>query len=319
MSKLNLLIHVNAYEDTNPSNNPSNNLCKWQRDSQGIDISEPESKSLSLPAGQAVSLFSGSISNSSDASTTWNIALKSGTSQTYKISKASGTSPAFRVQRTSGADATTGVTVTKNTSLITLSSTVGTSLNLITGGVVVGDEVRIGSLFNLANQGKFKILARTATSLTFEHNSGVAEGPIVLGAGFASQLDIFSSDGVQVGNQVDLIAGFSLVSFSTYEITDVSPDYIEIFSLKALPTENGISNNPSALLIYNNAKSFVYIESDKKLEIKINGSATPNGLEPMAAGTALKPGVFMSSSSIKSLEITNKSQDVANIFFVTAE
>ena len=319
MSKLNLLIHLNAYQDANPSNNPSMNNWKWQRDLQGLDISEPESKSISLPAGQSLSLFSGSIATSADGTTTWDIALKSGTSNTYKISKAAGTSPEFRTQRTSGADATTQITITKNASLLTLSSTSGTALDLIVGGVIVGDEVRIGSLFNISNRGKFKILARTATSLTIENNAGVAEGPVTLGASFASELDIFSSDGVQVGDKVDLIDGFSSVSFGTYEITDVSPDYIEIFSASALPAESGVSNSPNALLIYRNAKKFIYIESNKALEIKIDDSETPNVLEPMNAGISLEPGIFMSSSSIKSLAITNKSQEVADIFYVVAE
>ena len=319
MSKLNLLIHLNAYQDENPSNNPSQNNWKWQRDMQGLDISEPESKSISLPAGESLVLFSGSVTTSADGTTTWDIALKAGTSNTYKISKAAGTSPAFRTQRTSGADATTQITITKNASLITLASTGGTALNLIVGGVVIGDEVRIGSLFNVTNQGKFKVLSRTATSLTIENSVGVAEGPITLGAGFASQLDLFSSAGVQVGDKVNLIAGFSSVSFGTYEITDVSSNYIEIFSAKALPAELGVSNSPSALSIYRDAKKLVYIESNQKLEIKIDGSATPNGLEPMNSGTAMKPGVFLSSSSMKSLEITNKSQSIADVFFVTAE
>jgi hypothetical protein len=286
---------------------------------QGLDIAEPESKSISLPAGQSATLFSGSVSTSADGTTTWNIALKAGTTQTYRISKAAGTSPAFRTQRTSGADATTVVSVTKNASLITITSTGGTALNLIVGGVVVGDEARLGSLFNPANQGKFKVLARTATSLTIENSAGVAESSILLGAGFASQLDIFSANGVQVADKVDLIAGFSSVSFGAYDITDVSPDYIEIYSLAALPSESAVSNSPSALLIYRSAKSFVYIESDQKLEIKIDSSATPNSLVPMAAGTSLKPGLFMSSSSMKSLEITNKSQDTAEVFYVTTE
>jgi hypothetical protein len=318
-SKMNLLVHLNAYQDANASNNPTQNNWKWQRDIQGINIEEPASKSLNLPAGQSVELFSGAVDTDADNTTTWNIALKAGTSQTYVISKASGTSPAFRTARVSGADATTQITVTKNASLLTFTSTGGTALNLIVGGVVVGDDVRLGSLFNAVNRGKFKVLARTATSFTIENPSGQAEGPITLGAGFADQLSIFSADGVQVGDKVDIVAGFSSVSFGTYEITDASPDYIEIYSLEALPTESGVSNSPSAFLIYRDAKSFVYIESNQKLEITIDGSSVPNSLEPMRAGTSAVPGVFMSSASMKSLEITNKSMETATIFYVTAE
>lgn len=319
MSKLNLIVHVNAYQDNCATNNPSQNNFKWNRDLQGVDISEPTSQSISLPAGQSLSLFSGSVSTSADNTTTWDIALKSGTSSTYRISRNSGTSPAFRTARTTGADATTQITVTKNASLLTFTSTGGTALDLIVGGVAVNDDVRIGSLFNAVNRGKFKVLARTATSFTIENASGQAEGPITLGAGFADQISIFSAAGVQVGDKVDLVAGFSSVSFGTYEITDVSPDYIEIFSNESLPAETAVSNNPEALVIYRNAKSFVYIESDKKLEIKIDNSATPNSLEPMNAGTSVVPGMFLNSSSMKSLEITNKSTETAKIFYVTAE
>ena len=103
------------------------------------------------------------------------------------------------------------------------------------------------------------------------------------------------------------------------KITDVSPDYIEIHSIEALPEESSVSNDPSVLLIYRDAKNFVYIESDKELEITIDNSATPNKLEPMRAGTAQTSGVFMSSGSMKQLDVTNKSLDNATIFYVTAE
>lgn len=319
MSKLNILLHLNAYQDQNASNNPSQNNWKWNRDMQGIDISEPESKSLSLPAGQSVVLFSGSLTLSSDSTTTWDIALKSGTSNTYRISRNSGTMPEFRTARIPGADATTEITVTKNATLMTLTSSGGTALDLIAGGVTAGDEVRIGDVFNVANRGKFKVLNRTATSLTVENNSGVAEGPVVLGVNFAEQLSIFSADGVQVSDQVDILSGFSPVTLGSYEITDVSSDYIEIFSLSALPSETNVSNDPAALSIYRSLKNLVYIESNRKLEISIDDSLIPNKIHPMNVGTTLKPGIFLTSGPMKKLEITNKSQETADVFYVTAE
>lgn len=319
MSKLNLLVHLNGYEDENPTNNPSRNNFKWNRDIQGVDISEPASRAITLAPGQTHSLFSGSVTTSDDATTTWDIALKPGSSNTYRISHNAGTAPEFRTARTSGADATTQVTVTKNAKVLTFTSTGGTLFDLITNGVVVGDIARIGSGFNAVNQGKYKIIALTATSFSVENEVGQAEGPILLDADFADDINIHSQDGVQIGDKVDIIAGFSSVSQNTYEITDVSHDYIEFFSLDSLPVESGVSNNPSALLIYRDAKQFVYIESDQKLDIKINGSTVTNQITPMSAGTAKKPGVFMSSASIKSAEIENTSQSFANIFYVTAE
>lgn len=316
---MNLLVHVNAYEDETNTNSPTMSNVKWHRELQGIDISEPESKSLKLNAGQSLTLFSGTVSTSDDNTTTWDISLKAGSTNVYRISHSGGTAPNFRTAKTSGADATTEVTVAKNAKLLTFTSTGGTPLDLIANGVVVGDEVRVGAGFNGSNQGKFKILALTATSFTVEHETGQAEGPIVLGGSFSEVINIYGADGVQVGDKTDIVAGFSSVTFGTFEITDVSHNYIEIFSSESIPSEVTVTNSPAAMNIYRDAKQFLYIESDKKLDIKINGSTTPNEIQPFQVGVAQKSGVFMTRASIKSAEIENKSQETANIFYVSAE
>jgi hypothetical protein len=318
MSKLNLLVHINGYEDENPTNNPNRNNFKWNRDLQGICIEEPNSRTLSLAPGQTHSLFSGSVSTSDDGTTEWDLAPKSGSSNTYRISHSGGTAPVFRTSRDSAADATTEVTVTKNAKVVTFTSTGGTVFDLIANGVIVGDLARIGTSFNALNQGKFKIIAITATSFSIENEIGQVEGPIVLGATFADQINIHSQDGVQIGDKVDIIEDFSPVTQSTYDITDVSHDYIEFLSLDSLPVESGVSNSP-ALFIYRDAKKFLYIESDQKAEIKIDGTSVTNKIEPFQIGTSKKVGIFMSSSTIKSAEITNTSQSTSNIFYVTAE
>lgn len=316
---MNLIVHINAYDDDTSTNSPTRNNVKWNREMQGIDISEPESRSLRLGAGQSLSLFSGTISTSDDATTTWDIALKAGSTNVYRISHNAGTAPVFRTARVSGADATTEVTITKNAKLLTFTSTGGTVFGLIANGVVVGDEVRLGTGFNAVNQGKFKILALTATSFTIENEAGQAEGPIVLDADFADDVNIYSTDGVQVEDKIDIVAGFSSVTFGTYEISDVSHDYIEFYSSGSIPAESGIVNTTAVMDIYRDAKQFIYIESDKKLDVKINGSAVTNQIEPFSIGTARASGVFMSRASLKSAEIENKSQETANIFYVVAE
>jgi len=313
MSRMNLLAHLNIYEDANPTNNPTMNNVKWTLDQQGLEINEPESKSLILQAGESLSLFSGLVAISDDGTTTYDLALKAGTSNTYKISHNAGTAPAFRAARTTGADNTTEVTVTKNGPVLTFTSTGGTLLSLIVGGCQVGDEVRIGGSFNVANQGKFKILALTATSFQIENSAGQAEGPITLAA--ASDIQIFSAAGVQVGDKVSLESGFSSLTLGTYEITDVNPDYIEVYNIKSLPEETSIQTQ---LKIYNNSKQFIYIESDKKLSISIDGTAVGK-IEQLRAGTQLKKGIFVKSGEAYQASITNISESAAKIFYVIAE
>ena len=315
MSKMNLIVAINAYNDINPTNHPSKNITKWVSDLQGIDITEPVSSSIALASGETLSLFSGEVVISDDNTTTYDLSLKTNTSSTYVLAHNAGTAPIFRVAKASGADATTEITITKNGPLLIFSSTGGTALSLISNFVVVNDEVRIGSLFNDANQGKFKVLARTATSFTIENSAGQAEGPIVLGADFATQITIQTHSGVQVGDKVKISASFSSISFGSYEITDVGSDYLEFYSLKSLPSESNILSN---LQIFNNSKQFLFIESDKKVSITIDGVAG-GSIEPFTLSTVLKPGMFLRHSAMFSASITNDSADTATIYCLSAE
>lgn len=318
MSKLNLVLNISAYEGDAISNSPTMYNVKWGRELKGIDVSEPESKSLNLEAGGSIELFSGSIALNSDNTTTWDIALKSGSSNVYRISHNSGTSPDFRTKRTSGADDTTEVQVTRNAKLAIFTSVGGTNLDLIANGVQVGDVVRIGSGFNANSQGQFKIIALTATSFTVENEIAVAEN-LVLGTDFDEDINIYSNAGVQVGDKVEIQSGFSSVSFGTYEVVDVSHNYVDFYSSESLPSESGITNTTPAFSLYGDAKQFIYVESNKKVQVIINESTTPNTIEPFLVNGCSKSGVFMSKSTIKSCTIENTSQDNATIFYVLAE
>jgi hypothetical protein len=313
MSKLNLFLAITAYEDENPTNNPSKNIFKWVNDLQGVSIEEPSASTVKLAPGQVLSLFSGEVALSDDGTTTYDLSLKIGTASTYVLKHNAGTAPVFRTPRSLSQDATSEITVTKNATLATFTSSGGTPLNLAT--LVIGDEVRIGSQFNVSNQGKFKVLSKTATSFTVENSLVSPEGPVVLGATFEDQVKAYSSAGVQIGDKVAIDSGFSVVSQGTYEITDVQDNKIEFYSINALPQEFNIPEN---LRVFNQSKKFIYVESDKKVSISINGTNS-NTIEPVALGVKLKSGCFMQNTTMSSAEITNNSQETATVTFATAE
>lgn len=319
MSKMSLLVYLNGYEDINNSNNPTLSIFKRDRQYTGMDVSEPNSNVKQLAPGETFDLFSGSVALHSDLTTTYDIAPETNSTVNYRISYNSGTAPLFRTPRISGSDATTTVSVTKNAKLITIASNTGTALSLIAGGVIVGDEVRLGSVFNVANQGKFKVVAVSATSLTIQNELGVNEGTVALGVGFSDMLNIYSSTGVQIGYKIEILSGFSLTTQGTYDIVDVSHDFIDIFSSSPLPIETNISNNPAAFIIYQHAKQFLYVESSSEIQLFLNDSATPNIIEPITLGTDLKPGLFLISSVIKKAQVINTNSTVATIYYITAE
>lgn len=314
MSKFNLLFFLNAYKDAASTNQPNFQNFKWSREINGLSASKPLSQELSLAPGESKTVFDGTRALSQDGSTVYSLALKVGASSIYVLKHISGTAPAFRTARSSAADATTQITVTQNGPLLIFTSTGGTALSLIAGGAVVGDYVRLGSLFDVNNQGEWKILALTATSLTVKNDIGVAQGPITLAAGFDDQLRVYGALGVQVDDTLNITGGFSIISRDAYKITAVSDNLVEFSSLEVLPTEASVTTN--ALAIYSAAKQFVYLETSEKVSLIINGIATGD-VEPFLVGN--KPGIFVKTATMWSLAITNQSTDPASVYVAAIE
>jgi hypothetical protein len=314
MGKLNILVYLNAYKDANASNNPSLNNFKWTREVQGVEADKAQSVEFTLSPGESRVLFSGARAILSDNTTEFAFSLKSGTTNTYKISYVSGQIPAFRTGRAIGSDATTVVTVTTSGALATFQSTGGTIYSM--SSVVVGDEVSIGTAFDAANRGRFKVLAKTADSFTVENTSAVAESAVVLGPTFADEVRIYSASGVQVGDKIKLGSGFNLLNQATYEVTGVQDNLVEFFSASTLPPEPSVTGPD--VTIYSSAKKVMYLETNKKVGIEINGQQE-SGLEPFIEGNNSLPGVLLKRSTMWSVEVTNESTDMATLYFASVE
>jgi len=314
MPKLSALIYLSSYSDATSSNNPSLSNFKWAREFTGIPASNPVSAAHSLAPGESKVLFNGTRTLSSDNTTAFDIALKPLSTQNYRISWASGTKPDFRTPRALDIDATSQITAVVNGPIVTFTGTGGTLLD--STALVVGDYVRLGTVFNILNQGEYKVLAKGTNSFTVENQTAVNEGPITLGSQFADQLQAYSAVGVQVGDTLVLSSGFSAVSLGSYKVTDVAAEWVEFYTAEVLPVESGITN--PGLAIYSAAKQFIYLEADQKLAITVNGSLVAN-LEPFIILDNKQPGVFMLKSTVYSLAIQNSSTDTCSAFVATIE
>lgn len=319
MSKLSAMFFLNAYSDKNPSNAPSYNNFKWTRNYNGLLVSNPNSVAFTLAPGETRTLINGSRTLTQDNTTQYSIALAPimGQNTTYRLTWSGGTNPGFRTSRTSGADATTQVTASLNGTVLTFASSGGAPFALISGGVQIGDFVQIGSLFNVSNQGQFQIIALTATSFSVVNAFGVGEGPITLGAGFASQIDIFSAAGVQVGDTLLISGGFSPVTRGAYLVTAVTDLWVQFSSTAVLPTEGPITTE--AITFYYDAQRLVYLESNQKVTMVINGQGG-NEIDPIGDCNCVKqPGVFLRMSTIYSMTVTNISQSTASLYLASVE
>lgn len=315
MSKMNLLVFLNAYGDSNPSNAPSQNNFKWTKDINGMEVFNPISQSIDLAPGETKEIFSGTRTLSHDLTTVYNLTKKPLSSNTYVLKATSGTLPNFRTPRSIGIDATTEIEISTNSPLMIITSIGGTLFNLTS--VQVGDFIRLGTVFNSSNQGEFKILSKTSNSITVENFSAYNESSVILGVTFNDQIQIYSAAGVQKNDTLIISGGFSSVSQNSYKITDVAANYLEFYFTSTLPEETGIITN--SLSIYSIAKQLIYLESDNKIKLIINGTSMPNDIEPLINGNSSQPGMFLMKSTIYSLSIINSSTNTANVFFASVE
>jgi hypothetical protein len=321
MSNFNFLIYLNAYSDRNPSNNPSKNNFRWERALNSIPVGKPSSLDFSLAPGETKTVFDGTRVLTQDGTTEYSIAPAMNKLATYQLTWVGGTSPSFRTARTTGADSTTSVTVTLNGPVVTFTSTSGTNFDLISGGVVVGDWVNVGNLFNLDNQGMWQIIAVTATSFSVANLGGVAEGPIALGAGFASQVDIYSSAGVQINDTLVISGGFSPVTQGSYVVTAVTDGWVQFSTTAVLPVEGPILTE--GITIYSDAQRLVYLESDQHVTMSLN-SSSGDEINPLIVNGCngcqqTIPGMFLRTSIVYSMTVTNVSQSTASLFFAAIE
>lgn len=321
MSKLSLSVFLNAYDDAAASNAPSRNPIKWARDLQSILVNNPKSEDYTIAPGETRSLFSGTRTLNQDLTTRYDLSLKPLATTTYVLAWSGiGTAPDFRTPRNIGDDATTQVNVTTNGPVVTFTST-GMATQFDFSTVVIGDYVTIGNVFNLVNQGTFQIISKDTTSVSVVNALAVAEGPVPLGSGFADQFQVFSAAGVQVGDTLIISAGFSPVSWGSYEITAVYAESIEFSSTAILPQESQINTE---VAIYSMAKQLIYMEASAKVSVSINGGDAVI-IEPfqltncLTALQANQPGMLLLKSTIYSLDVTNSGIDPVNVFLAAVE
>jgi hypothetical protein len=183
----------------------------------------------------------------------------------------------------------------------------------------VGDDVLIGTNFNQLNQGStgiWQIVSLTSTSFSVVNPTGYIQGPITLGSGYATQIRIFSSAGVQIGDTVVISSGFSPVSWGSYQITLVTDNTLQFSFLGSLPSETNIL---SEVAVYSMAKTLVYMESDQNLTVTLNGGSPGPTIVPIVANGSVYPGMFLLNGVTYSLSVTNNSITTANVTLLSAE
>ncbi len=323
MPTLNLHANITAFgdEDTGTSN-PKMKYADWTVDRTQIPIEEPVDREFKFGAAQVRTIFDGTRTLTVDGTTAFALTVNPVLAGVYRLTATAGTAPGFRTPRALAISGESLIVVVNNNATIefTLSPTsTPTFAAAQVGDVVFIPDTTTGdgatSPFNVMNVGFWVVLAVAASGAganrklicvrpAGEAFLGVAE---TVAVSANSQFQAFSSGEVQIGDFVEISAGFSTVSQKAYQVTAVTDSWIEFASGEPLPLEVDILPTAAGLNIYNDAQSFIYVETDQEASVRLNGS-TQDYVRPLPRkpGAVMYRSVFMLTGVVWKLVIVNR-------------
>lgn len=286
MSKLNISTNIVAFGDADSAvTQPQLKFFDWTTSVNGVSVEQPRSKEYMLDPGETRTIFSGTRTLALDNTSQFSIALNSAKPGVYRVSHVGGTAPVFRTARNL---TLTGLlltcTVNNNATMeFTLDPASGSTF----AGVQVGDTVFIphtttgdaASVLNVLNVGFWTVLAIGANGiganrkLTCRRPGSQAFVGVTESATLTSnaQFQAYSSGPVQIGDFLALSAGFSAVSQKTFQITEVTPTWVEFASAEPLPLEVGIVPTTAGFRIYSEAQTWIRVMVDQEAVVRKNG------------------------------------------------
>ena len=327
MSALTFILQALGYDDVPPTSNPQSTPIDYNLTQANLPFDNPTTESFNIDPGATKVVFSGIRSTSFGDDTALNLTLNGFTPSIYRLTYAGGTDPVFRTRRE--VDLTsipTTMTILSNLTLLVTTTGEGSF-----GGVSVGDNVFIPGVKTGDGPGVFNDLNAgfwTVLSIQDANNIILGRDPSIVWEGIAESLtpdsiddfQVFSSDGVQVGDTVDISAGFSAPTLNAFDITAVTGRFIEFLSTAPLGPEDDVVPGTSGFVIYTSRKRFIGIRTNQSIVVRYNGDPNDyNRVEPLLAGVAGMEGSDHKFGSVWSLEIFNRSMARASVRVASAE
>jgi len=316
---LNVSSSVVAYGDVTANANPALKYVDWKRTLGPVPVVNPESKSLTLQPGETKLVFDGTRTTTIASDTQLVLTASILDPARYRFTQGTGTAPGFRTNR---------ALVTSSVPLTLVANANGT-LTMDAGilhpfsGVSIGDTIFVpgpttGDVtagFDTYNEGEWIVLGQSSSSLTLVRNgdfSGVSEAVTPA----TNAVLAYSASGVQVGDDVDLSAGFATSAQRVYQVMVVTATWFEVISAAPLAPESA-TPGVAGIAFYSSSKSFLRVESDQSCVVRVNGdTGNYNHLQPMTDGGV---GYYEKIGPSWSLTLVNKSLVSANATVISAE
>ncbi len=322
-SQLNIQINALAFADNTSSNNPLLRHFDLTYKLMGLDAKNPDQKPYTIAPGVAQTIYDGTRALNINGASDFTLTKPYLDKDTYRMAWAgNGAAPVFRTDRLAGITTTSAFTISMNGPVATLTNN---TLPFDTSNIQIGDILLIqaGAGPSAANQGRFVIIAKTSTSVSFQNLNGAGETFTVADA---TKILIFSNGGTsnqaQIGDKIVISGGFSVATQGTYELTEVTPEWIEFNAGNpgGLPLESGIVVGASGLTIYKEAKRFALIAAQQTVAVRMNNDTSNNILiEPVESDNPERAGIMIKNGSFFKLVIVNNGLVPANIIVATVE
>lgn len=329
MSALTFILQVLGYDDLAPTSNPQSRPIDYKITEAGIPVENAQTESFSIDPGATFLVFSGLRETSIDDSTGFNLSLSLPLNNiVYRLTYVPGETqaPNFRTARELDLS-TIPLTLTLQLNLtLKMEAQSGTPFT----GVSVGDVLFIPgpktgdgpSPFNSLNQGFWQVISNGGSNVVLKRDpdttfEGISED---VATSSADSVIAFSPDGVQVGDTVDLSAGFSPATLRAYDITAVTPTWVEFVSAGPLGEEQNITPGAAGIVFYTQRKRFIGIRTNQEIVVRYNGdTGSTNRVEPLLAGVQGMEGSDHKWGTVWSLAIVNRSSARAAVQVASAE
>jgi hypothetical protein len=321
---LNLYTLTFAHGDATQSNNPNLRYADWKRSIQGIAVENPRSEGFTVPAGAESVIFDGTRPTSIDGTTAFDLTLSPLASDRYRLAATGGTAPGFRANRNLNLSGTSlTLTAQANGSLLVVAAS-GTPF----AALQVGDQVLIPGLltgdasspFSALNQGLWVVQGAGGASVTLVRNGDFSGATETITPSAAGQFLGFSSAGVQVGDGLDISAGFASPVQRSYKIVAVTATWVEVECTVPLAAQSGITPGASGMQFYTACKRFILVEVDQDAVLRLNGdTGSLLKLSPWLAGDPEQVAGLQKVGPTWKLTITNKSTLPLKATVISAE
>jgi len=269
MSFLNLNYGFISYQDRQNSKNPQIKTADISRCDNEVCASSPGGQTFNIGPGEVYTIATTQRSIAWDATTQLHFQRYLAGSDAFRILwTGTGTAPAFRADRAIAGDATTTVTITRVTPYVArITNVSGTAWD--TSRIQNGDILKFErntdtftSPFSSPNLGQAYIIqTSTSTTIDFVDNGQSAlDANITLGTNFSFALEVFSAQGVKIGDTIEIpnTSNAHPSNWGKFTVTDVSAQYLEIVSPLGLDQTILYSPTAPTAVVYDHVIGFLH-------------------------------------------------------------